>query len=172
MPSQLFSQTLGVPSHHVFLLSLNKVQYYLTSSEYVLHCSVLKIQPSSSIRLGHFLNYDFVSSHFPIVKEGSKKRFFFFWDVWLLIPSEHIRSLRKEFILFKSPSICLRTSSSTGTPCFLLGVSHSALQTRCSASHSASPITLWARKSALFTLFCRIVHWILQITYIYICIHM
>lgn len=140
MPSQPSSQILGVPSHHVFLLSLNKTQYCPTDLVCVFLCSVLQIQTFSNIRMDHFLNYDITSSHFPTAKEDSKKRFFFFLVVGLFIPFEYIQSLREEFF-FINPSICLRTSSSTGTPCLLLGVFQFALKTRCSASHSASCIT-------------------------------
>lgn len=139
MPSQPSSQILGVPSHHVFLLSLNKMQYCPTNFVCVFLCSVLQIQTSSNLRMDHFLNYDITSSHFPTAKEDSKR--FFFLVVWLFFPFEYIQSLREEFFFFINSSIRLRTSSSTGTPCLLLGVFQFALKTRCSASHSASFIT-------------------------------
>ena len=80
MPSQPSSQILGVPSHHVFLLSLNKTQYCPTDFVCVFLCSVLQIQTFSNIRMDHFLNYDITSSHFPTAKEDSKKIFFFFFS--------------------------------------------------------------------------------------------
>lgn len=163
MPSQPFSLSLGVPSHHVFLLSLNKMQYCLTNFMCAFLWSVLQTQTSSNVRMGHFLNHDFVSPQFPTANEGSKERFF--WDLWLFIPFEHPQSLRETFLFFINPSTCLRTS---GTPCLLLGVFQFALRTRCPASYSVSPITLWARKSVLFSLFYHIAHWIFKIRFEYI----
>lgn len=148
MPSQPSFQIRGAPPHHVFLSSLNKVQYCLTHFVYFFfcYCSVQQRQTSSNTRPNHFINYEFVSSHFPTAKEGSKKDFVrcvVLYSIWTYsITKRRILIFYKPINLFENLIFLWDGLLHTGniSACVTFNIS------------LCCPTTPWARKSVIYSL--------------------